>query len=1000
MVISGNGRSMGLRQAYKQGTANGYREWITQHANDFGVDPDYISKMKSPVLVREITSDVKDMARFAAEANESSVSSMASSEKAMSNADLISEEDLVEFNFDKDFKAKSNRKFIMQVISKMPASEQASLLQSNGKPSPLGIERVFQALIAKAYNNENILTELTDTDDTTIPSVANGLEAAAPQMAKFENSNIRPELSLANDISQAVSTLKTLRESNQSVEEYTSSTDLFGAAETNETMTDEAKKLLEFFGTKKQNGRYRTAKQISQGLIKYAEEAMTEARNGQNILTDDVLRSKGQILDKVLNEIYEKEAQGVEEFEESAIERKSEKRTLDSKGTTVKTESTTQGTTTEKLRQDVEKRLMNVGVSREEARINSELFIKWEDNFAKINGISLEQSLAAENLRFEFHDEIVEKDKAGHVIGKPRAQMVIRNGEAILKITKMSDQSSILHEFGHLFLQRIYNLARNNNLKEGTLKQNWDALLEAYNVTEQQLAKNTALFEEVQERFATDFERYMREGKSPSKGLKHVFETFKKWLRGIYASVRDIEYIGADRRRHSPRLSKEARQFFNYMLGDDVQQETSRQALLNNGNGEEKTFNNAMSERATEINAQEQLDAVRKQYEGTDKWLKAPNGKKSNLSEKQWLQVRTPNFKRWFGEWNYDDNKKIKVSEIDSEKLPFDWKDTKNIKQWLKNNLAGQEVSIDSSGAIVGFTSRGLGDSLKNRGLEQRSTYVALSDVIKNAVFFDYRAVDDQKKHEHLKGQDLYYSAIKINDAVYPVKITLDVHKNTPLTTYKGHKTITGITITPAVYMAETKNGVPSQSGIEVSIQDLTNGVKPENCSKVVDENGEPLVVWHGGENNEFSKFDKTKVSPRKDLREGFYFVTTSRRAVATFYGQGEERAFFLNIKNPLMINPDTKITTREGHDGIISVANEDFSDVKNGDIIEIIAFEPEQIKSATDNRGTFDGNDAEIYNQIIGDKGAKELDRKHGNTKITDNLAIAKQMTEAGKRH
>ena len=30
--------------------------------------------------------------------------------------------------------------------------------------------------------------------------------------------------------------------------------------------------------------------------------------------------------------------------------------------------------------------------------------------------------------------------------------------------------------------------------------------------------------------------------------------------------------------------------------------------------------------------------------------MKAPNGKPSYLTEKQWLQVRTPEFKAWFGE--------------------------------------------------------------------------------------------------------------------------------------------------------------------------------------------------------------------------------------------------------------------------------------------------------------------------------------------------------------
>ncbi|GMO57431.1 MAG: hypothetical protein Ta2G_17110 [Termitinemataceae bacterium] len=39
--------------------------------------------------------------------------------------------------------------------------------------------------------------------------------------------------------------------------------------------------------------------------------------------------------------------------------------------------------------------------------------------------------------------------------------------------------------------------------------------------------------------------------------------------------------------------------------------------------------------------------------DGTKKegWLKAPNGKPTNLSEQQWVQVRTPAFKKWFGDW-------------------------------------------------------------------------------------------------------------------------------------------------------------------------------------------------------------------------------------------------------------------------------------------------------------------------------------------------------------
>ena len=51
---------------------------------------------------------------------------------------------------------------------------------------------------------------------------------------------------------------------------------------------------------------------------------------------------------------------------------------------------------------------------------------------------------------------------------------------------------------------------------------------------------------------------------------------------------------------------------------------------------------------------QSSVDTVRQQYEGTDQWMKAPNGRPTNLTEQQWLQVRTPEFKAWFGDWEND----------------------------------------------------------------------------------------------------------------------------------------------------------------------------------------------------------------------------------------------------------------------------------------------------------------------------------------------------------
>lgn len=68
--------------------------------------------------------------------------------------------------------------------------------------------------------------------------------------------------------------------------------------------------------------------------------------------------------------------------------------------------------------------------------------------------------------------------------------------------------------------------------------------------------------------------------------------------------------------------------------------------------------------------AQEYAD-VENMYKGTDKWLKAPNGKDTKLTERQWIQVRTPSFKRWFGDWEHDPYDSSQFLDINGEPKVF-----------------------------------------------------------------------------------------------------------------------------------------------------------------------------------------------------------------------------------------------------------------------------------------------------------------------------------------
>lgn len=68
-----------------------------------------------------------------------------------------------------------------------------------------------------------------------------------------------------------------------------------------------------------------------------------------------------------------------------------------------------------------------------------------------------------------------------------------------------------------------------------------------------------------------------------------------------------------------------------------------------------------------EYSNEEQSIIDRAKKNGT--FMKAPNGKPTNLTEKQWVQVRTKAFKDWFGDWENDLKNASKVVDENGEPL-------------------------------------------------------------------------------------------------------------------------------------------------------------------------------------------------------------------------------------------------------------------------------------------------------------------------------------------
>jgi hypothetical protein len=150
--------------------------------------------------------------------------------------------------------------------------------------------------------------------------------------------------------------------------------------------------------------------------------------------------------------------------------------------------------------------------------------------------------------------------------------------------------------------------------------------------------------------------------------------------------------------------------------------------------------------------------------------------------------------------------------------------------------------------------------------------------------------------------------------------------------------------------------------------------------SKVVDANGEPLVVYHGTDSPQFEVFDRAKGGSGPS-KFGFWF--TNQETFAELFG-GNMMPVYIKAENPKRITLENWNQIRDkhakdgewfnrwrdeliaqGHDGLIVAGGTDqvgkFT-VQNPDVLAV--FEPTQIKSATANRGTFDPENPSILMQ------------------------------------
>ncbi len=421
------------------------------------------------------------------------------------------------------------------------------------------------------------------------------------------------------------------------------------------------------------------------------------------------------------------------------------------------------------------------------------------------------------------------------------------------------------------------------------------------------------------------------------------------------------------------------------------------------------------------------------------------------FARKLWkeLGVKSPFFRAWFGDWRANDASKVSITEVE----------TINIDDAV---MANGDYKIEDTGWTI-HAGKTLREETKHYAREKKISVRALStieQILNNSVLLDTEVSvpDSKNKSDGTALMHKLYTIIQYDGKLYIAKTTVEEYLDTNSKTIKRkgyHLRAIKIETAGGRATEETSASTSRPDTVSInSISDLFNLVKtydkefnPKPASKIVNEDGTPKVMYHGS-NAKFTVFDKRKAKSSGYYGRGFYFSDSNNQAGL----YGEQYSVYLDVKNPLKPGGN-KISGAQLHNFLKAVAeNEDYS-IENygtydiakiansitstdtfavisdinataiGDFVEAVklfnevngtkydgivvptetvVFESTQIKSATDNIGTFNKNDPDImmFIEDVEDVGAYVTSSElEANAKKHINARASNEITDMGIR-
>ena len=329
-------------------------------------------------------------------------------------------------------------------------------------------------------------------------------------------------------------------------------------------------------------------------------------------------------------------------------------------------------------------------------------------------------------------------------------------------------------------------------------------------------------------------------------------------------------------------------------------------------------------------------------------FMKAPNGNSTNLNERQWLQVRTKEFKEWFGDWENDPANASKVVDENGEPL-VTWHSTLNE---IENNIFRDYESITISRNEEWITDKNIYDYKKE------GYFITNNDILE---------YNKGNKITIKRPNGIYSSSERDVSNTYTKKEYEAFDEYDQYTDWNADRKAEQWSLEEdALYYEfkkEVENNVPEEyKAYNIGIDAYKEYIIKE-AKKRVDE-----------------EMSKRHPEGKKE------YITPTNPYNYSDDILGSEFALFNSIKNPLIVDANysnwneieynneihstrslEKYARDNGYDGIIVKNVYDVGSFARKEGIEsstiIASFNSNQVKSATDNTGAFSTKDNNIYN-------------------------------------